>query len=167
VIVAVKNTTTPGIENSQELVDAIRGWCPHCRVDSLVETDSDCERMLQFCNASILIGNFEQLSQMVWMKVGDSKKRTSVIEILPYKYTCRERYEQIANGAQIKYSKWMNKHRNNTRTDSVNAQSYAACLQEQIPCRGDCRDLLRVQSTIVHLQEFEGVFRQSLDHVSR
>lgn len=167
VVVVFRNASMRDIENKQELLDAIRGWCPLCTVSPFIYTNQTyCEQMLAFCNASILVSmHGSQLSHMVWMKVGDPTKPTSVIEILPYLYTCRDWYEQIANGAEIKYFSWVNTHRNNTRCGRPSCTDYERCLAGELPCIGECHDLLRDQPTIVNLTEFEEVFRRSLGHV--
>jgi hypothetical protein len=168
VMVVFRNATMRDIVNKQELLDGLKDWCPHCRIDSFIyDNHSYCEQMKYFCNGSILISmHGSQLSHMVWMKVGDPKKATSVIEILPYMYTCRDWYQQIANGAQIKYFDWVNTHRENTWSGRPASPNYERCLRGEMPCLGDCHDFLRDQPTIVNLTEFEKVFRNSLDHVS-
>lgn len=169
VVVVFRNSQMRDIDNKQELVDAVQQWCPHCRVDAITfQNQTYGEQMRSFCNASIMISmHGSQLSHMVWMKIDDPNKPTSVIEILPYLYTCRDWYEQIANGAQIKYFKWINTHRNNTRSGRKPNALYERCLNGEKSCLEDCHDYLRDQPTIVNLTEFEAVFRKSLAYVSK
>jgi hypothetical protein len=169
VVVVFRNATGRDIENKQELLDSLRAWCPFCRVDPFIYTNQSYgEQMRAFCNASVLVSmHGSQLSHMVWMKVGDASKPTSVIEILPYMYTCRDWYKQIADGAQIKYFSWVNTHRNNTRCGRPFCRKYEQCLAGEWPCLGDCHDLLRDQPTIVNLTEFEHVFRAALKSVNK
>jgi hypothetical protein len=169
VMVVFRNTTMRDIVNKQELVDSLQLWCPYCRVDSFTyQNQSYCEQMRYFCNGSILISlHGSQLSHMIWMKIGDHEKPTSVIEILPYLYPCRDWYEQIANGAQIQYFKWVNTHRENTASGGNATELYDQCLKGEMPCLGLCHDMLRDQLTIVNVTEFEEVFRHSLRYVSK
>jgi hypothetical protein len=169
VVLVFRNATMRDIDNKQELFDSLKKWCPFCRVDTFIYSNQTyCEQMMAFCNASILISmHGSQLSHMVWMKVGDPEKRTSVIEILPYMYTCRDWYQQIANGAGIQYFSWLNTHRENTRSGRSNNWNYERCLAGEMPCLGECHDLLRDQPTIVNLTEFERVFRSSLEYVNK
>lgn len=168
VLIFVRNSTTRDIDNPVELEQAVKQWCPQCRVDSFIYRDETIgEQMEVICNASILISiHGSQLSHMVWMKIGDQKRKTSVIEILPYLYTCRDWYEQIANGAQIKYFKWLNTHRNNTRSGRNTESLYQKCLDGHGSCLQGCHDLLRDQRTVVNISEFESVFRSSLAYIS-
>jgi hypothetical protein len=169
VVVFFRNSKMRDIDNKEDLLAALRRWCPHCTVDAFLYLNQTYgEQMEAICNASILISmHGSQLSHMVWMKVDDREKKTSVIEILPYMYTCRNWYEQIANGAEIKYFKWVNTHRNNTRSGRDDQRNYERCLRGEMPCLGECHDLLRDQPTVVNLTEFEVVFRGSLAHVSK
>jgi hypothetical protein len=169
VVVFFRNNRQRDIDNKEELIAAITRWCIGCRVDTFVfENQSYATQMLAICNASILISmHGSQLSHMVWMKVNDTEKRTAVIEILPYLYTCRDWYQQIADSAGIKYFKWINTHRNNTRSGLDNLAFYEKCLRGEKPCLGECHDHLRDQPTIVNLTEFETVFGASLNHVQR
>jgi hypothetical protein len=169
VIVVFRNATMRDIDHKQELGDAIRGWCPHCSVDTFIYANhSYCAQMRHFCNASIVISmHGSQLSHMVWMKVNSSEKKTAVIEILPYMYTCRNWYEQIAKGAEIKYFKWVNTHLENTRSGRPGSPLYQKCIDGDLPCLGDCHDFLRDQPTVANLTEFEDVFIAALSHVSK
>jgi hypothetical protein len=169
VVVAFRNRTMRDIDNKQELLDALSDWCPHCRVSGFIYGDeSYCEQMRFFCNASVIISmHGSQLSHMVWMKIANPEKRTAAIEILPYMYTCRNWYEQIANGATIRYFTWLNTHKENTRSGRANAGLYERCLAGDYPCLGECHDFLRDQPTIVNLTEFASVFLDALRYVSK
>ena len=168
VLLFMRNSPSRDIVNPEELLDAVEKWCPHCRVDSFAHgNESFCEQMLEVCNASILMGmHGSQMSNMVWMKIGDKKKRTSVIEVLPYGYTCRDWYKQIATGAGIKYFEWLNRNRENTRSGRTPSSLYQRCLNGEYECLGKCHDLLRDQPTIVDVFDFEKVFRNALAYVS-
>jgi hypothetical protein len=168
VLVFFRNAVMRDIVNKEELVGAIKQWCRECRVEGfLYQNETIAEQMSIICNASILISiHGSQLSHMVWMKIDDKYKKSSVIEILPYGYDCRNWYEQIANGAEIKYFKWMNTNRSNTRSGRSPTSRYEKCLNKEFDCLS-CHDLLRDQPTIVVMKEFKMVFMKSLKHVLR
>jgi hypothetical protein len=169
VVIFFRNDETRDIENKEDLLQAAKEWCPHCRIDPFFYANQSYgEQMVAICNTSILISvHGSQLSHMVWMKVDDPEKPTAIIEILPYMYVCRNWYEQIALGARIRYFMWLNTHRNNTRSGRKVIRNYEKCLRGEMPCLGECHDLLRDQPTIVNLTEFKGVFDDALRHVSK
>ena len=168
VLLFMRNSAQRDILNKDELLGAIKEWCPHCDVDSFgYVNESYCEQMLRVCNASILLGmHGSQNSHMVWMKIGDKKKRTAIIEVLPYKYTCRNWYEQIAVGAGIKYFKWVNTIRENTRSGRKHDPRYQECIDSLDCLAPGCHDLMRDQPTVVDIDDFESVFRNALKYVS-
>ena len=172
VVIAYRNASMRDIINKKEVVDAVKDACPYCIVDSYIYGgESFGEQLARYCNASILFGmHGSQLSHMVWMKINDPKKPTAIIEIKPYKYTCRDWYKQIADGAGIKYYQWINTNPNNTRTGREKSKAfdrnkYIKCINGEYSCY-ECHDYLRDQPTIVDIKSFIPVFLQALKHVT-
>ena len=173
IVIAFRNSTMRDIVNQDELTEFIRSICPNCIVDPYVYGgESFGEQMLRYCNASILLSiHGSQLSHMVWMKIGDVTKPTAVIEIKPYKYDCRDWYEQIANGAGIKYYQWINPNRSNTRTGrserpGFSRSQYETCASGKSSCLA-CHDYLRDQMTTVDLKLFEPFIKEAINYVMK
>lgn len=172
VVIAFRTSPKRHIVNKVEIVKAMSEWCPNCIIDQTYFANETFSQQLSYvCNASILISiHGSGLSHMAWMKACDNVSNTAVIEILPYKYTCRDWYEQIANGAGIKYYKWLNTIRNNTvcGRDDENLRYYEDCINGKIECLSDqCHDVLRDQLTTVDLDDFKKTFIDAVNFVSK
>lgn len=173
IVIAYRNSTMRDIVNQDEFTNNVKKICPNCIVDPYVYGgESFGEQMIRYCNASILLSiHGSQLSHMVWMKIDDKNKPTAVIEIKPYKYTCRDWYKQIADGAGIKYYQWTNPFLYNTKTgreksNGFSMNKYNKCIKGELSCL-DCHDYLRDQPTVVDFKSFASTLKKALKYVTK
>ena len=136
------------ILNLLELVNLTRSICPYCIIEIInLEDLTKLNQISYICNTSILIGTHGSgLTHSIWME-----KNTYLIEILPYKYECRNWYEILTNSININYYKINSKFINN----NINQSKFLKCFNEKNQCfKPKCHDFLRDQSVIVELNYF-------------
>jgi hypothetical protein len=168
IVLAFRVSPKRHIVNKMELVDAIREWCPECIVDYFYASNESIPTQLNFvCNASIIIGiHGGGLAHMLFQKPSSMEAPTAVIEILPYKYNCRNWYRFAAITANVRYFQWMNPFINNTVP--YRGLLSDACFVRNESCLSDrCHDLLRDQLTTIDLGDFRIVFNRALQYVKR
>jgi len=154
------------IINRDELVNSTKNFCPYCNIRTTFTTNMSIgDQVSFFCNSSIIIGlHGGGLSHMLWMETNKS----ALIELLPYKYTCRNWYEQIANGCGVKYFSWVNNHSDATYRGRNGNNHYDECIDGELPCLSDkCHDIFRDQLTSVNIDEFLIIFKEALSFVTK
>ena len=162
ILILYRTSTKRNIMNKVELEENIQKWCPNCIITtSYSENETLSEQISLACNSSILISiHGGGLSHMIWMK----PNQTSVIEILPYKYNCRNWYHQIANSSRIHYFSWINENLSNTFQGRFDKKEYESCLDEEYPClSNECHDSLRDQLTVIDVESFRVIFFKALE----
>jgi hypothetical protein len=96
---------------------------------------------------------------MVWMR----NTKSAIIEIFPYKYDCRDWYQQIANSYGIDYFSWINTNKSNTFKGRNDRGNYKTCINKNNTCpTEECHENLRDQPTIVDLKSFKVVFDKAM-----
>jgi hypothetical protein len=86
------------ITNENYVVNATRELCPFCDVQVVdFEGMNSIEQIRFSCGISLLVGvHGSGLTHVAWMKPSSEKQPTGVVEFFPYKYNCRNWYEQCA-----------------------------------------------------------------------
>ena len=137
----------------------MKEWCDKCEFSyTLMENISMGEQIEELCNASMLISiHGSGLSHMVWMR----NEKNAIIEIFPYKYNCRDWYQQVAESYGLNYFSWINTNKSNTQKGRKGR--YKECIEEEDTCLKDkCHEMLRDQPTIVDYVSFRKVFNRAL-----
>jgi hypothetical protein len=168
VVFAFRVSEKRHLVNKMELVNATRKWCPECLVDHFYASNETVRDQLNFvCNASILIGiHGGGLAHMLFQQPSTPDAPTAVIEILPYRYSCRNWYRFAAITAHVRYFRWINPYLNNSLP--FRGSKMSPCFTGNEPCMSDqCHDLLRDQLTTVDLDDFRLVFMRALAYVKR
>ena len=155
------NRATPAryIVNGKELFNKMKEWCDECDFSyTLMENVSMGEQIEELCNASMLISiHGSGLSHMVWMR----NEKNAIIEIFPYKYNCRDWYQQVAESYGLNYFSWINTNKSNTQKGRKGR--YKECIEEDDTCLNEkCHEMLRDQPTIVDYESFRKVFNKAL-----
>lgn len=167
VLVTFRLSNKRHIVNKMELVDAMREWCPECIIDYNYARNETIQTQLNtVCNASLLIAiHGGGLSHMLFQKASTPEAPTAAIEILPYKYTCRNWYRWAAMTAGVRYFHWINPYIN--KTVPYRGPKTSPCF-DNAECMSDqCHDLLRDQLTTVDLDDFKRVFMKAIRYVKR
>jgi hypothetical protein len=143
VVLTLRHSEKRHIENKLELVNKMKEWCPECEVVSHYPRNETLQTPLGFvCNASLLIGiHGSGLSHMLFQKPATREAPTAAIEILPYRYICRNWYRFAAITANVRYFHWINPFLNKTRPARGSIRS--PCFTGESECLSDqCHDLL-------------------------
>lgn len=152
------------IINADELINATKEMCPKCNVSEVdLQTFDKKGQVRAVCKASALIGaHGSGLTHVAWLRPTTNNHPTTLIELFPYKYTCRDWYEQEANTSRVGYIAIHTLHLNQSRWESWhNKDKVARCHTLEGEClRGRCHDFLRDQSMIVDIQQYKSLTRQ-------
>jgi hypothetical protein len=150
------------IRNSDEIRQAMVAGCPHCRVEVVrYHTMNPDHQVYVTARASVLVGfHGSGLTHTVWMTESRPNHTTHMVEILPYKYTCRDWYATAARVAGVQYWPVMNKR----PTEGVTDKELIKCWNNPrlFPTLG-CHDKLRDQSTLVEIDTFNETWARIAD----
>ena len=157
------------ILNFDELVNATKEMCPICNVTAIDLQDYDKQGQVRVvCGASALIGaHGSGLTHVAWMNPSSDEYPTTLIELFPYKYTCRNWYEREANMARVGYIAVHTLNINQSRWASWhNEEKVARCHTLEGECeRGRCHDFLRDQSIIVDISQYMSLTKPFFDQL--
>ena len=171
IIIRRTNQEVRRIINIDAVFNATKEMCPYCDVQTIViEKFKKEEQIRVIANVSLLIGvHGSGLSHLVWMlpsipsnNTNNQKPLTTgIIEILPYKYVCRDWYERLAEGFNIHYSPLYTKNISQSRWQPGHNQSKVIlCHTQNYSCvQGKCNDFLRDQSVIVDIEYYKQVLK--------
>jgi hypothetical protein len=159
------------IINQDALEAATKDLCPFCDVQVIDFENMEIREQVQFsCRISLLLGiHGSGLIHVTWMKRSSEARPTGVVEFFPYKYTCRDWYEQCARlfGVQhfavhtlsVNQSSWESFH---------NATKVKRCHTQEGEClRVRCHDFLRDQSILVDTEYFKSITKPFFDSLQR
>jgi len=155
VIVSRKDLSSRVIINKQQLFESIKFHYPSARVHLLeLETMDKLSQAKFISDASVLIGiHGSGLTHVLWMSPSSAESPTALLEILPYKYTCRNWYEMLAKAAKVKYFPIHTTSINNsTWKNTTNTQKINKCFASEQECLNPkCHDFLRDQSVTISI----------------
>ena len=157
------------ILNFDELINSTKEMCPICNVTAIDLQDYDKQGQVRVvCGASALIGaHGSGLTHVAWMNPSSAEFPTTLIELFPYKYTCRNWYEREANMARVGYIAVHTLNINQSRWASWhNEEKVARCHTLEGECeRGRCHDFLRDQSIIVDISQYRSLTKPFFDQL--
>lgn len=155
--------------NSGDVISAVKKMCPNCEIrETLLEQMSYEEQVLAAAQASVIMGvHGSGLSHVNWMKPSSPEQPSGLIEFIPYKYTCRNWFEQAARVASVEYYGIHTPDVNHSRwEDWHNATKVERCQTEEGEClRIRCHDFLRDQSIIVNIEQFMEITKPLFDRL--
>jgi hypothetical protein len=150
------------IQNAEEIRQAMVAGCPHCTVEVVHFHIMDPDRQVHIAaRASVLVGfHGSGLTHTVWMAESRPNHTTHMVEILPYKYWCRNWYKTAARVAGVQYWAVMNKR----PTPGVTDEPVIRCWNDSRLCPTlACHDKLRDQSTLVEIDTFNETWAKIAD----
>jgi hypothetical protein len=149
------------ILNPEDFIQATQDLCPGCEVRTVDLQEFDKLGQVRFtCNASVLIGvHGSGLIHAGWMRRSADRTPTSIIELLPFHYTCRDWYHQYARMLGMEYIAVYTLNQNQSRWEPWhNASKVERCQTLPDECfRIRCHDFLRDQSIIVDIEYYKSV----------
>jgi hypothetical protein len=143
--------------------DAMIEGCPHCYVDVVELHNLDVKSQVRLISsASVLVGfHGSGLAHVMWMPESSPNHTTHLLEVLPYRYICRDWYQTAAAAAGVNYHMMMNRGPPNG-TGSRSGMENCWNRPELCATLG-CHDRLRDQPTIVELDTFAEVWKNVAD----
>jgi hypothetical protein len=155
------------IVNVGEVVGALEKVCPFCDVRIVdFETMEPREQLRFTCRVSLLLGvHGSGLIHVSWMKPSSQKHPTALVELFPYRYTCRNWYEQCARTFGVQHFAIHTLSVNQSRWEPFhNATKVKRCHTLDGEClRGRCHDFLRDQSIVVDIPYLTTILRPFFD----
>jgi hypothetical protein len=147
--------------NPEELLRATRDMCPFCDVQMVDFQQFDKNGQLRFvCNASVLIGvHGSGLIHTAWMTGATERLPAALVELFPFRYTCRDWYMQMAKMLNLLYYPVYTLRLNQSRwEDWHNVTKVNMCHTAREAClMGKCHDFLRDQSIIADIPYYKSV----------
>jgi hypothetical protein len=159
-----RGSNARNIANMDEVRDAMIEGCPQCFVDVVQLHDMDVRQQVELVStASVLVGfHGSGLAHVIWMAESSPSHTTHLLEVLPYKYICRDWYQTAAAAAGVKYHMMMNRSPPTNQTKLGWGMDQCWNRPEQCATLG-CHDRLRDQPTTVELDTFAEVWKRIAD----
>lgn len=144
------------IVNHDEIKKYILSQCSYCNVKIINFANLAIHQQLkEVARASVLMGiHGSGLSHVLWLKPSDFKKKTFLVEFLPFGYWCRDWYEVGANAVGVDYYSVMNQY------PPLNmSKDLQYCLKDHDNCLiSGCNEELRDQLIKVEIDTFSRVW---------
>jgi hypothetical protein len=159
VLLIDRGSGTRNVENIQPLRTLLVEQCAHCEVRVVEFHSMEVEEQIrQTSRASVLVGfHGSGLAHTLWMAESRPNHTTHLIEIIPYKYLCRNWYQTAAAVAGVQYHRIMNRNRPDSSRDTRLDECWD---RPEICATQQCHDLLRDQRTAVELDTFGEVWSE-------
>jgi hypothetical protein len=138
------------ILNIRELSRSIAAICQDCNIVVSGFDRLSLKEQIEFVRAAdILIGmHGTELALMMFMK-----PNATVVEIFPYKFTCRDWYERAANFSRLRYVAYHPESETEVSTEIDDARR--KCFDGLIECSSPlCLDILMDQNLTVDSEAF-------------
>ena len=158
VLVIDRESTARVFLNVNEVVDYMKKSCKVCDVKIVhFERLSVHEQVELTSKASVLMGVHGcGLTHVFWMHPSSKNFSTHMIEILPYKYNCRDWYHTAANVANVEYHSVMNKNPPETKLISKIPNSYQCIHNSWSTCESTyCHEALKDQNVKLEIDTFQ------------
>jgi hypothetical protein len=166
VVIASRQGDHRDIMNSNEIYEQIVHNCPFCVVDSVVFHSMTFREQVQLVSgASVLIGlHGSALSHVLWLPRG----RAVLVEILPFRYSCRDWYQVAARAAGVTYFSVMNRGRLLPVVEPREAGLARKCWRRPDLCEDLlCNDFLKDQKFELELEVLNETWQQVLAILER
>jgi hypothetical protein len=153
VILVDRRGTGRTMQNTEALVAVMEKDCPHCLVETVKFEYMSVEQQIGLASkASAIVGfHGSGLAHVLWMAETREGHPTHLIELLPFRYICRDWYATAAAVAGVRYHGVMNVN----ETMGVTDQGLRNCWKKPQKCpTQQCHDLLRDQPTTIEVETF-------------
>ena len=150
-----RKTSKRNLVNYDELLDALQKEFAEYEIESIFYEEHDMAYQIEHTyRSSIMIGiHGSGLSHVAWMR-----PNTTMIEILPYKFNCRDWYERTCNVSGVNYFKYIPLDKEESPNPSYEA---IKCWNASNGCEGYCLDALRDQNIKANKTRFIELIRKA------
>lgn len=167
VLLIDRGNNARNIQNIQEIQNLMIEDCNNfCFVKPVQLHAMHIRQQIQLMSAaSAIVGlHGSGLANVIWMSESRKNHTTHMVEVLPYKYLCRDWYNVAANVSGVKYHMVMNKKMPTQRLKSGVPNDNQPCYKDPKRCPTlECHDYLRDQKTTVELDTFNETWMQIVD----
>lgn len=149
ILLVGRRTKVRSLVNFQETLDMLKETFSSHEVKPIYFEEHDMkDQIKEAYQSTILIGvHGSGLAHLAWMRPG-----TTVVEIFPYKFECRDWYERATAVSGVRYVKYVPASGNETDNPSKKA---VRCWETQNGCDGSCVDTLRDQNIRIDITAFK------------
>ena len=157
VLIIDRNTSKRNITNQNEFYSTIKKIFNDCEVINInLDHMHPRDQLYYFARCSFVIGvHGSGLTNVVFMNNYCSKRKTHLLEILPFNYSCRNWFNVACNYSGVRYHKIMS---NQTIHEDYNTKN---CRKYSYKCStSSCHDILRDQDITVPIHEFEEILNE-------
>lgn len=161
IIIIIKRGTERDITNIHEIQRLIQESCSFCNVSVLdFSLISVRDQIKVSAESSAIIGiHGSGLSNVIWMSDKGSRP-TSLIEVFPYNYWCRDWYHMAANVAGVEYYSYIG-HEIPKLISKYDKNKYKYCYSSSKTCTyGFCHDFLRDKPVTIAVDDFMLIWKQ-------
>jgi hypothetical protein len=155
-LVIGRRTRNRIVTNFDELIVMLKSEFPRFEVKPIFFEDLPMSKQVEAAHhATIMIGvHGSGLAHVAWMRPG-----TTLIEIFPYRFDCRDWYEKATVVSGVSYLKYVP----TSGAESPDASpAVQGCWEKANGCDGDCLDRLRDQNILLNLTVFSSLVRAAV-----
>ncbi|KAH0795692.1 hypothetical protein GPJ56_000571 [Histomonas meleagridis] len=162
ILIIERKTKSRKFVNVDAIEDYILSKCDFCSVKRIDFAKLKIKEQIEMAaNASVVVGvHGSGLSHVIWMKRSTKDNPTSLVELFPHGYVCRNWFETAANVAGVDYYKVFAK-RNALPVNATEQYKWQMnyCWDHGELCTmALCHDVLRDQNVTVEIGAFSGAW---------
>ncbi|OHT09932.1 hypothetical protein TRFO_21018 [Tritrichomonas foetus] len=166
VFVSRGKSSSRDITNTENVIELMKKTCRFCKIRKVLLHQLSIKDQVELISqTSVLIGvHGSGLTHTMWLPRSNKTFNASLIEILPYKYWCRDWYKTAAKVAGVNYYSVMNTGR--ILPDIMNKRSFKnwRCYGKPELCTTlECNDYLKDQSFELELDTFNETWLQVVE----
>ena len=161
VIIIDRETSTRVFLNVKEVANYMKETCKVCHVHVVqFERFSVYDQIKLVSRASVLMGVHGcGLTHVFWMHPTSNNFSTHMIEILPYKYDCRDWYHTASNVANVEYHSVMNKNPPDPKMINKIPNSNQCIYNRWGTCKSSyCHEALKDQNVKLEIDTFKEIW---------
>jgi hypothetical protein len=170
VVIVSREGDSRDLLNYQAILTHVKNHCPGCEIQSVVFQKLNLERQIQaVAGASVLMGlHGSGLSHVLWLARSRPGFETVLLEIMPYRYICRDWYKVAAEVAGARYFSVMNRGRLLPLIAPGKERQAKFCWSHPEACTTIyCHDFLKNQKFEVELDVFNETWTEVLGILDR
>lgn len=154
------------LTNSDEVIKLMKSVCDFCDIKSVTFHQLSPRKQIEVASkASALVGlHGSGLTHVLWLPRSKVNFTSVLLEILPYKYWCRNWYKTAANVAGVNYFSTMNTGRILPDVEASSMLKYKFCCLTKSKCESiECNDVLKDQRFQMELDTFNSTWINVVD----
>jgi hypothetical protein len=160
ILIVERNASSRRWNNLEEIEQYMLERCDFCEIRRADLGQMAIREQIRLVSeATVLVGvHGSGLSHVLWMNERSEAEPTSLIEVLPYAYNCRDWFESAAAVARVRHHRVVSARR--IMPENVkDPEQLVACWDRPELCQSyDCHDLLRDQNITLDIGSFSSAW---------